>query len=577
MKEFDEATVLRDIDCNLYDFITAHTPYKDSDEVFSYAGISYDYKRFRDLVSKLIRILTSIPYLKTGDKVVIGLVNCPEAIALVYACNYVSLTPVMVDVRFSPMEYQRIITEADAKLAFLADICSRNLKLICKAPCLKDLYVVSPIQSAHFLKRFFWGIACLLMGFNYLFSSIGQSKVSFWKEFLASDPGEGVNPEFTKGDADTPIIFATSGSTGDRKFVIQTPRALNLNIYYNDYYFDMHDPEIRTEITFLPIFACAGFASSIHFPLFYGKKIFIHQIYDFRKIDKAMIMFKPNIIIGSVGMWEHFLHSEHINGTDLSFLRLCVFSGEKCEPERIENMNRVLSEHGCKTKLMQAYGMTELTVIAMHSPEFYDPASAGKPFPMVDVRIVREGTHEELPQGETGEICVNSLGMMKGYWLNDEATAKMMQVHANGKTYIHTGDIGHIDEKGFLYINGRIKNMYVSISGTKIFTPAIDEEIRKMDGVVRCASVVCKVPQRNDISGILLFVELEKGSPLNKHTDKKIKAHCYDNLPMFLRPDKVIVLSRFPLTSTGKTDYQELQRQADSYMLRHKATVINVK
>ena len=577
MKEFNETTVLKDIDCNLYDFITTHTPYKDSDEVFTYAGISYDYKRFKALVEKFIRILTSIPYLKTGDKVVIGLVNCPEAIALVYACNYVSLTPVMVDVRFSPVEYQKIITEANAKLVFLADICSRDLNLICKAPCLKDLYVVSPIQSAHFLKRFFWGIACLLMGFNYLFSSIGQPKVSFWKKFLALDPGESFDPEYTKGDADTPIIFATSGSTGNRKFVIQTPRALNLNIYYNEYYFDMHDPEIKTEITFLPIFACAGFASSIHFPLFYGKKIFIHQIYDFRKIDKAMLMFRPNIIIGSVGMWEHFLHSEHLNGTDLSFLRLCVFSGEKCEPERIENMNRVLSEHGCKTKLMQAYGMTELTVIAMHSPEFYDPASAGKPFPMVDIRIVKEGTHEELPAGEAGEICVNSIGMMKGYWLNDEATSKMMQVHSNGKTYIHTGDIGYIDDKGYLYINGRIKNMHVSISGTKIFTPAIDEEIRKIEDVINCASVVCKVPERNDITGILLFVELVKGSPLNRHTDRKIKSYCYDNLPMFLRPDKVIVLPKMPLTSTGKIDYQTLQKQADSYMLKHRATVINVK
>ena len=577
MREFDEQKVLQDIDCNLYDFITANTPYRDTDEVFTYAGISYDYKRFRGLVEKLIRILTSIPYLQKGDKVIIGLVNCPEAIALVYACNYVSLTPVMVDVRFSPMEYQRIITEANAKLVFLADICSRDLKLICKAPCLKDLYVVSPIQSAHFFKRFFWGIACLIMGFNYLFSSIGQSKVSFWKKFLALDPGEDYKPVYTKGDAETPIIFATSGSTGNRKFVIQTPRALNLNIYYNECYFDMNDPEIKTEITFLPIFACAGFASSIHFPLFYGKKIFIHQIYDFRKIDKAMIMFKPNIIIGSAGMWEHFLHSEHIEGADLSFLRFCVFSGEKCEPERIENMNRILAEHGCKTKLLQAYGMTELALISMHSPEYYDPASAGKPFPMVNISVVKEGTYEEVPAGEPGEICVNSLCMMKGYWLNDEATSRMMQVHPDGKTYIHTGDIGYVDSNGFLFIKGRIKNMHVSISGTKIFTPAIDEEIRKLEGVNSCASVVCKVPERNDITGILLFVELAKGSQLNKHTDHKIKSYCYDNLPMFLRPDKVIVLTKMPLTSTGKIDYQDLQRQADSYMLKHKATVINVK
>ena len=577
MKDIKDEVVLQHIEYNLYDFIKNHTPYKDTDEVFSYAGITYDYKRFRDLVEKLIRILSSIPYLKPGDKVVIGMVTCPESIALVYACNYVSLTPLMVDVRLSPMEYKNIITEAGSKLAFLADISSRNLKLICEAPCLKDLYIVSPIQSAIFLKRFFWGVVTFSMGFRYFFTSIHKEKVSYWKKFLARDPGENAAPEFTKGTADTEIIFATSGSTGDRKFVIQTPRALNLNIYYNEYYFDFHSPEYKTSLTFLPVFALAGFASSIHFPLYYGKKVYIHQIYDFRKITDAIIEFKPNMIIGSVGMWEHFLHSESIKGQDLSFLKFCLYSGEKCEPERIENMDRIMEEHGCKTKLMQVYGMTELTVIAMHTPETYNINSAGKPFPMVDVCIVKEGTHEELPAGEAGEICVHSIGMMKGYWQNEEATARMLQVHPDGKTYLHTGDLGYMDSEGYLYINGRIKNMHVSISGTKIFTPDLEAEVQRMDGVVRSAAVVCKVPERNDITGIILFVELTKDSPLNKNTDKKIKAHCHDNLPMFLRPDKVIALDTMPMTSTGKIDYQDLQKQADSYMLKHKPTKINVK
>lgn len=577
MMSIKDAAVLQHINYNLYDFIRNHTTYKDTDEVFSYAGISYDYKRFRGLVEKLIRILSSIPYLKPGDKVVIGLVTCPESVALVYACNYVSLTPVMVDVRLSPMEYKKIITEADSKLAFLADISSRNLKLICESPCLKDLYIVSPIQSAVFLKRFFWGVVTFCMGFRYFFTSIHKDKVSYWKKFLARDPGENAAPEYTKGDADTPIIFATSGSTGERKYVIQTSRALNLNIYYHEYYFDFRNPEYKTLLTFLPVFACAGFTSSIHFPMFYGKKIYIHQIYDFRRISKAILEFKPNMILGSVGMWEHFLHSETIKGSDLSFLRFCIYSGEKCEPERIGNMNRIMEEHGCRTKLMQVYGMTELTVISMHTPETYNIASAGKPFPMIDVRIVKEGTHDEQPAGEAGEICVHSIGMMKGYWNNEEATARMIQTHSDGKTYLHTGDLGYMDKDGYLFINGRIKDMHVSISGTKIFTPDLEAEVLKMDGISSCAAVVCKVPERNDITGIILFVELAGDSPLKKNTDHKVKAYCHNNLPMFLRPDKVIVLDTIPVTSTGKTDYRNLQTQADSYMLKHKPTKINVK
>lgn len=577
MREFSENEVLQHTDYNLYDFILNHTTYKDTDEVFSYAGITYDYKRFRGLVEKLIRILSSVPYLKAGDKVVMSLVTCPESVALIYACNYVSLTPVMVDVRLSPNEYKKIITDADAKIVFLADISSRNLKLICEAPCLKDLYIVSPIPSAGLFKRFCWGVVCFSMGFRHIFTSIGKQKVSYWKDFFKLDPGENKKTEYTKGDAETPIIFATSGSTGDRKFVIQTARAINLNIIYNEFYADFHDPSIQTEITFLPVFAISGFASSIHFPIYYGKKIYIHQIYDFRKITDAILKFRPNIIVGSVGMWEFFLHSEKVKDQDLSFLRFCLYSGEKCEQERLDNMNRILEERGCKVKLTAAYGMTELTIIAINDSEKSKPDSVGKPFPMIDICVVEEGTQKELPAGEVGEICVHSIGMMKGYWLNEEATAKMMQKHADGKVYIHTGDLGYVDDEGYIYFEGRIKNMHVSISGTKIFTPAIEEEIRMMQGIRNCAAVVCKVPERNDITGIILYVELEKDSPLEKNTERKVEYYCYNNLPMFLRPDKVIALKEMPYTSSGKIDYQKLQTMADSFMLKHKVTKISVK
>ena len=577
MRPIKDEDTLRIIDSNLYDFIKDHTPYQDTDEVFSYSGISYDFKRFKDLVEKNIRILSSLPYLSAGDKVVIGLLTCPESIALLYACNYISLTPLMVDVRLSSTEYRRIITEADAKIAFLADLSSRNLKSICKAPCLKNVFILSPIESGSFPARFFWGWACFFMGFRYMFSSRSIPNAGVWSDYLKLDPGEGIYGDYVKGDADTTIIFATSGSTGQRKFVMQTSRALNLNIYYNEYYFDFWDKTITSELTFLPIFTCAGFASSIHMPLFYGKKILIHQVYDFRKIEKSILALKPNIIIGSVGMWEHFLHSQNLGDSDLSFLRFILYSGEKIEAERIEEMNRVLEEHGCAVKLMQTYGMTELTIVAMHTPETYNIASAGKPLPMTDVIICEEGTDKEVPVGEIGEICVHSIGMMKGYWLNEEATAKMLHVHANGKTYLHTGDLGYMDKDGYLFIQGRIKNMHVSISGTKIYTPDLENEVRKLDGILRCAAVVCKPPGRNDVTEIMLFVELTENSPLRKGCEHKIKSYCYDNLPMFLVPDKVIIVKKMPLTSSGKIDYQSIQQQADSYVLKHKVTVINVK
>ena len=134
-----------------------------------------------------------------------------------------------------------------------------------------------------------------------------------------------------------------------------------------------------------------------------------------------------------------------------------------------------------------------------------------------------------------------------------------------------------MDRDGYLFINGRIKNMHVSISGTKIYTPDLENEVMKFDGVSRCAACVCKPPGRNDVTEILLFMEMIENFRLKKGFEHKVKSYCYDNLPMFLVPDKVIVLKQMPLTPSGKIDYQTLQQQADSYVLKHRVTVINVK
>lgn len=576
MKDVKE-DVLKAIDCNLLDFIRSNSAFNGNDEILSYAGISYDYNRFCGLVEKTIRILSSMPYLQAGDKVVIGLVTCPETIALIYACNYISLVPVLVDVRLSAQEYRKIIIESGSKIAFLADFSARQLNVISDAPCLKQLFIVSPIQSAAKIKQFFWGIACFLLGSRYMFQQRKISNLSTWAKFLQLDPGEDTDVQYTKGTADTEIIFATSGSTGKRKFVIQTARALNYNVLFNEFYFDMKDPSIASEITILPVFACSGFVSCIHLPFYYGKKIFIHQVYDFRKMAMAIIDVKPNIVVGSVGMWEHFLHSEKINNVDLSFLKICLCSGEKIEEQRLVEMNSILKGHGSEAKLLQVYGMTELTVVSILSPDDYNSSSVGKPIPMVDVCVVKEGTENELPEGATGEICVHSLGMMKGYWQNPEATGKALRVHSDGRTYLHTGDIGHIDDDGFLFFEGRMKNMHVSISGTKIFTPDIEESVREMEGIASCAAVVCKSEGRNDVTSIVLFAEIKKGSPLNRRTVHKILKYCHETLPMFLIPDKVVVMDSIPVTASGKTDYQSLQLQADSFAMKQKITVINVK
>ena len=178
---------------------------------------------------------------------------------------------------------------------------------------------------------------------------------------------------------------------------------------------------------------------------------------------------------------------------------------------------------------------------------------------------------KKIQAGKIADVISSSPEKFRSRFRSNTFSVPVMFKFKAGTTSIGLG------VEGDMNLNGRIKNIHVSISGTKIFTPDLETEVQKMDGIARCAAVVCKVPERNDITGIILFVELTEDSPLKKNTDRKVKAYCHDNVSMFLRPDKVIVLDKMPLTSSGKIDYPDLHKQADSYMLKHKPTKINVK
>ncbi len=575
LRDISENEILKATDMNLYDFVSSGTGYDDDDIVFSYFGKIITFGGFKAEFDRIVRVLASDKELHKGDRVVISLLTMPESIALLYACNYAGLVPVMVDIRLSPKEMLKIITDTGASLAFVTDVNAAKLSIVCEAERLRKLYVVSVVECFGYPPKFFKKFSSFFTGNRYMFEALTCKKIAGWPDFTGTEIPE--LPEgFTPADGNSEIIFTTSGTTGEKKYVRHAAKTLNRNVYFNEYFFDFASPGYSSIVTFMPIFVCLGFAGSVHMPLFYGMKLHIHMTYDLRKIPKIIMQVRPNIFIGSIGYWERVISSKYAKNGDLSFMKFAMVSGEKCESERLLEINDFLEKRGSMTKLLAAYGMTELTVISMQWPDAYNPDSVGKPFPGVDVIIVEPGTEKELPINETGEICVSSPCMTLGYFGNEEGTKALIKQHSDGKSWVHSGDLGYIDSEGYLYIVDRLKNMHVSISGTKVFLSTIDTAVMRCADVESCAAVSVKNDDRRDIKGIILYVKPGPGRNTAK-LRKEVKNICLTEIPTYLIPDKIVFINDMPVTASGKVDRHELEKMAENIHLSRVISLVTLK
>ena len=143
-----------------------------------------------------------------------------------------------------------------------------------------------------------------------------------------------------------------------------------------------------------------------------------------------------------------------------------------------EKLTQFMKDHKIRYPLAQGYGMSELSAAASFCVNrIYKPRSVGVPSPLTVMGIFDPDTGEELGYGQTGEICVSGPTMMKGYWNRPEETSYVMREHEDGTKWIHSGDLGYIDDEGFVFVIGRLKRMITRFDGHKVFPITIESFI----------------------------------------------------------------------------------------------------
>ena len=551
MKYYSEEALNATVpDCSMFSYFYSLNKSKPDDIALKYFQAKYTYGEVFSMIEQTAGAFISIG-VKKGDIVTIALPNIPENIFCIYALNKIGAVANLIDLRAKGEILANYLTEVKSKNAVVCTLFLANALEIINQTAVKKLIVVSPVES-------------LASPVRALYELKNKAKMKdwhiiSWRKFLSNSVSI---PTVQMSGNDTACIFHTSGTTGLPKGVMLPNKCFNaipLNYRYCGIDFKENDIFLNQ----VPPFLAYNSVVSTNMPLCFHMCIILLPTYEPTKFAYHITKLKPNHVAAGPADWESFLHYKLAK--DYSFLK-CLGSGSDSINVKTKcKINDLLSEKGCKYKIMEGYGMTEVGSAAVtNTPRFDILGSMGLPLPLTSVGIFDSMTNYELQYGERGEICICGETVMNGYYNMPEATAEVLRLHEDGKLWMHTGDLGYITEDGCLYLEGRIKRIIIRFDGFKVSPFDIEKTILKNDKVRECCCVGKVDSEHNHGQIPVVYVVREKGADVtDKELIEELFLLCKSTLSERYIPKVIILIENMPLTSNGKVDYRALEALAE--------------
>ena len=281
---------------------------------------------------------------------------------------------------------------------------------------------------------------------------------------------------------------------------------------------------------------------------------------------EAIIKKRPNFIAGVPTIFEALLHLEQLEGQDLSFLKGMFCGGDSLSVELKKSIDKFLKEHNASIQVREGYGLTECVTASCLTPrDEYRENSIGLPFPDTVYQIVAPGTDDVLLPGEEGEIILRGPSVMTGYLDNPEDTAKTLRRLPDGNIWLYTGDLGYMDEDGYVYFKQRIKRMIIT-NGYNVYPGQIENVIDGVDEVAYSCVIGVKDPRR--MQRVRAYVVLMDGIKESDELKEKIMDELRQHIAGYALPKEIFFRPELPKTLVGKVAYrlleEEANREADS-------------
>ena len=514
------------------------------------------YPRLVAQIHECARALRQIG-IREGDRVTICMPNAPQTVVMFYAVNMVGAIANMVHPLSAEGEIEFYLNDSESVAALtLNQFYGKFENIRRNTPYLKHLIIADVADALNPLMR----VGYAATQGRKIPKIPRDADVLMWKRFIADGKAFTGDPRVRRGGDDPAVILYSGGTTGITKGILLSNlnfNALAAQIVATNPIYSVGD----RMLAIMPMFHGFGLGVCIHSMLANGGECLLVPRFTPQTYAELLRKYKPNFIAGVPTLYEALLRIPNLERLDLSCLKGVFSGGDSLPPELKKRFDAFLKAHRCKVEVREGYGTTECVTASCLTPlTKAKEGSIGIPFPDTYYKIVKVGGEEELPYGEEGEICLAGPTVMLEYVKHPQETAQTRRVHADGLTWIHTGDLGVMDEEGYIYFRQRIKRMIVT-SGYNVYPSQIENILDAHEAVHLSCVIGVRDPYK--MQKVKAYIVLKPGYEPSDATRRMLMDYCRKHIAKYAMPYDIEFRADLPKTLVGKVAYRVLEEEME--------------
>ncbi len=538
---------------SMFEAVAAIAEKYPNNVAFDFMGRSTTYKTLVKEIEQCAKALKTIG-VREGDRVTIAMPNCPQAIQMFYAVNLVGGICNMIHPLSAEKEIEFYLNASESVTAITLDQFYNKFENIRHNTKVVNIIIASikdelskPVKAGYMLTEG-----------RKVKKIPDDAPVIRWKDFLHLSCHCFYNYKVERKGSDPAVILYSGGTTGTTKGILLSNKnfnALGQQVIAANPMFRVGDKMLAA----MPLFHGFGLGVCVHTMLSQGGRCILIPRFTAETYAKQIVKYKCNFIAGVPTLYEALLRLPSMENADLSSLKGVFSGGDSLSIELKKKFDKFLYDHNAKIQIREGFGTTEcVTASCLTPPHMAKEGSIGLPFPDTYYKIVEPGTDKEVPYGTEGEILIAGPTVMMEYIGHPEETAQTLRKHDDGLTWIYTGDLGTMDNEGFIYFRGRAKRMIIT-SGYNVYPGQLENIIDAHEFVHM--SCVIGVPDPYKMQKVKAFVMLKPGIPANDDTKEAILAYCRKNIAKYAMPYDIEFRAELPKTLVGKVAYRKLEEE----------------
>lgn len=534
---------------SMYDYLKDTASKNEKRSAYSFYGNEVTFKSFMKKIDKVASALKEFNIVE-NECVTICMPNTPESFALIYAINKIGSICNIIHPLSSTSDIERALKETNSSIIFCSDVAmpkARHIKV-------KHFIMVPTSESLGKILKTLYNIKSSL-------NMKLEEGMLTWHEFLNYGVSEDT---YVKRDPNSPAaIIYSGGTTGKPKGIIISNANFNAMALQTASVCKYISPG-HSVLSALPIFHVFGLALCTHTCLVAGMKCIIVPQLNTKKINKELKKYKPSVYPAVPSLLKMSMNDSDPGSNAFKDIKVVVVGGDYLSPQVKSEYEEYLKAHGSSAVVKVGYGLSEACGFCCCTAQVDEKhvnnhkGTLGIPNPDMIVKIFEPNSDVEKSLGDVGEICITGPTLMMGYINEDEETKKTLVIHNDGKTWLHTGDLGYMDKDGFIFYTSRLKRMIIT-NGYNVYPIELEDIINKCKYVDTCT--VVGIPHKIKSQTPKAVIVLKSNVQDTPEVREEIRRYCYKNIAKYAVPTEYEFRTSLPKTAVGKVAYRDLENK----------------